>query len=174
MRTPDDQVTHRRSGGSDGHLIVLAPPAHAADVAGTGWQCSGMGGVQFSGDAELAERVRALRTAGATCAQIKAELHVGASTISRLLGVYGKGRARPRVPTAHENAPGRYAGTAGRRPGSPVAGLVKRTTWQLTKGIAWTPGSDGASRRAEAGRVNWRRERARRAVERERREVSAP
>lgn len=132
-----------------------------------------MGGGQFTGDPELAERVRALRAAGATYAQIKAELRVGASTISRILGVYGHGRARPRVTDGS-----RERARALRRDGKSVPeiarelGLARSTVWQLTKDIAWTPGPDGASRRAEAGRAYWRKERARRAEERER-ETSA-
>lgn len=120
-------------------------------------------------DADLAERVRALRAAGATYTQIKAELRIGASTISRILGVYGKGRARPRVTDEL-----RGKARALRRDGRSVPeiarelGLARSTVWLITKDIAWTRGPDGASRRAEAGRAYWRKENARRQAQRAR------
>lgn len=110
-----------------------------------------------------------MRASGATYAQIKAELGIGASTISRILGVYGKGRAKPRVTDdVKERA------RALRRDGRSVPeiatelGLAKSTAWLITKDIAWTPGPDGASRRAAAAREYWRKENARRADERTR------
>ncbi|WP_026874853.1 hypothetical protein [Jiangella gansuensis] len=105
-------------------------------------------------DIDLAERVRELRAAGSTYDEIMAELHIGASTISRILGVYGKGRARPRVT---DDLRGRAR--ALRREGASVPeiarelGLARSTAWLITKDIAWTPGPDGASRRAEAERA---------------------
>ena len=50
-------------------------------------------------DASLVERARAMHAAGATYAQIKSELGVGTSTVSRLLGTNGAGR-KPRIPSA--------------------------------------------------------------------------
>lgn len=111
-------------------------------------------------DIDLAERVRELRAAGSTYDEIMAELHIGASTISRILGVYGKGRARPRVTDDL-----RQQARALRRAGASVPeiarelGLARSTAWLITKDIAWTPGPDSASRRAEAGRAYWRKRR---------------
>lgn len=44
--------------------------------------------------------------------------------------------------------------------------IARSSAWQLTKDIASAPGFDSASRRAEAGREYWRRERAKRDAER--------
>ncbi|NED95062.1 hypothetical protein G1H11_07015 [Phytoactinopolyspora alkaliphila] len=50
-------------------------------------------GTRLIDDEELVSKIRAMRESGATYAQIKSELHVSASTISRVMGVYGAGRA---------------------------------------------------------------------------------
>lgn len=116
-----------------------------------------MGGRHLTDDDELVERVYAMRASGATYVQIKDELHIGASTISRILGVYGKGRARPRVTDGS-----RERARALRHDGRSVPEIARElnigrsTAWLITKDIAWTPGPDGASRRAEAGRAYWR------------------
>ncbi|WP_146605024.1 hypothetical protein [Jiangella anatolica] len=47
-------------------------------------------------------------------------------------------------------------------------GLAKSTVWLITKDIVWTPGPDGASRRAAAGRAYWAKENALRQAERDR------
>lgn len=44
--------------------------------------------------------------------------------------------------------------------------IARSSAWRLTKDIAPVPGTDAATRRAEAGREYWRRERVRRDAER--------
>lgn len=114
-----------------------------------------MGG-RITDDDELVGRVRALRAAGATYVQIKAELGIGASTISRILGTYGQGR-RPRVSQAtKENA------VSLRRNGLSVPeiarelGIAKSTAWLITKDISWELTPDRAERNAMAARASWR------------------
>lgn len=130
-----------------------------------------MGGRHVSDDPELVARVRA---SGATYVQIKAELGIGASTISRILGAYGRGRARPRV-TDEVKDRARSLRRAGRSVPE-IAGelaLAKSTVWLITKDMAWSPGPEGANRRVAAARAYWREERAKRAAERERMTASA-
>lgn len=115
-----------------------------------------------------------MRASGATYVQIKAELGIGASTISRILGAYGRGRARPRV-TDEVKDRARSLRRAGRSVPEIAAALAlaKSTVWLITKDMAWTPGPEGANRRAAAVRAYWREERAKRAAERERMTASA-
>lgn len=68
-----------------------------ADSVGAGRKNDHMGGRHLTDDTELVDRVHAMRASGATYVQIKAELGIGASAISRILGVYGKGHAKSRV-----------------------------------------------------------------------------
>jgi hypothetical protein len=106
-------------------------------------------------DDELVSRVRALRDAGATYVQIKAELGIGASTISRILGTYGQGR-RPRVSQATKEKAASL-----RRDGLSVPeiarelGIAKSTAWLITKGISWELTPDRAERNAMAARASW-------------------
>ena len=126
-------------------------------------------GERLIDDTELVARVHDMRAAGKSYVQIKAELKIGASTISRILGVYGKGRARPRVTDALRGQ-ARALRADGRSVPEIAAetGLARSTVWLITKDIAWTPGPDGASRRAAAGRAYWAKENARRQADRER------
>lgn len=117
-------------------------------------------------DEELASKVRAMRESGATYAQIKDELHIGASTISRILGVYGGGR--PRIPDdVKERA------LALRRDGCSVPeiarelGIAKSSAWLATKEVAWEPAPDRKARAKRAARMRWDRYNERRAAERE-------
>ncbi|WP_157987726.1 hypothetical protein [Jiangella endophytica] len=120
-------------------------------------------------DAELAERVHAMRAEGKTYVQIKAELGIGASTISRILGVYGQGRARPRVTDAL-----RGRARALRADGRSVPeiadelAMAKSTVWLITKDIAWTLTPSRAASRAAAARAGWRRRTEETAAERAR------
>ncbi len=109
-----------------------------------------------------------MRSAGATYAQIKAELGVGSfATVGRLLGVNGKGGRRPRL-----SAEVRERARTLRREGWSVPQIsrelriARSTAWTITKDIAWTPGPDSASRRAEAGRRYWKAWHERRDIER--------
>ncbi|HEU0042055.1 MAG TPA: hypothetical protein VFQ15_06885 [Jiangellaceae bacterium] len=118
-------------------------------------------------------RVRDLRDSGATYARITSELGIGTSTVSRILGTAGAGR-RPRIPPdVRERA--RQLRVDGMSVPDIAAhlGLARSTAWLLTKDIAWTPGPEGASRRAEAGRAYWRKEQARRQAERSQVEAAA-
>lgn len=117
---------------------------------------------------ELAERARSLRAGGATYEQIKAELGIGSfSTISRMLGVAGKGPPRPRLgPEIREQARELRRGGLSVPEISRELKVARSTVWLLTKDIAWTPGSDAASRRAEAGRRYWRSRNEQRDLER--------
>ncbi|TDD70920.1 hypothetical protein E1262_07235 [Jiangella aurantiaca] len=120
-------------------------------------------------DAELAARVHAMRAAGKTYDEIRWELHIGASTISRILGVAGRRPARPRVSDGV-----REKARALRSDGWSVPeiarelGLAKSTAYVITKDVPWTLSEDRAERRAAAARAGWRREKARRQAERER------
>ncbi|WP_205857062.1 hypothetical protein [Phytoactinopolyspora endophytica] len=120
-------------------------------------------------DDELADKVRAMRESGASYAQIKAELHIGASTISRILGVYGKGRVKPRV---SDEVRGRAR--ALRQDGWSVPeiaeelGLARSTASLITKDIAWQPTPDRKARAKQAARMRWHRYNERREKERER------
>jgi hypothetical protein len=118
-------------------------------------------------DAALVERARAMRAAGATYAQIKSELGVGTSTVSRMLGTHGAGR-KPRIPAAvRERAivlrvDGRSIPDIARD-----LKIARSTAWLLTRDIRPTTGEDSVARRAEAGRAYWREENQRRAVTRQ-------
>jgi hypothetical protein len=120
-------------------------------------------------DAELVSKVHAMRESGATYAQIKTELQIGASTISRILGVYGKGRRRPAI-----SDDVRTRALALRREGHSVPeiarelGIAKSSAWQITKEVAWEPTPERKERAKRAARMRWDREAARRAEERER------
>lgn len=123
----------------------------------------------------LAERARSLRAEGAIYKQIKAELGIGSlTTISRMLGVAGAGPPRPRIATEV-----RERARELRHEGKSVPeisrelGLARSTAWLITKDIAWTPGPEGASRRAEAGRRYWEAQRERRDADRKRVQTSA-
>ncbi|NDL58489.1 helix-turn-helix domain-containing protein [Phytoactinopolyspora mesophila] len=119
-------------------------------------------------DAELVSKIHAMRESGATYAQIKTELQVGASTISRVLGVYGKGRRRP---TISDDV--RARALALRREGQSVPeiarelGIAKSSAWAITKEVAWKPTPGSKERAKRAARMRWDRETARRAEERE-------
>lgn len=120
-------------------------------------------------DSEIVSKVHAMRESGATYAQIKAELHIGASTISRILGVYGKGRRRPTITDDL-----RSRALALRRDGWSVPeianglGIAKSSAWVITKEVAWQPTPDRVARSKRAARMRWDRYNARRAAERER------
>ncbi|WP_053207334.1 hypothetical protein [Jiangella muralis] len=120
-------------------------------------------------DTELAARVHAMRADGKTYVEIKTELGIGASTISRILGVYGKGRARPRV-TDELRGRARALRADGRSVPEIAAelGLAKSTAWLITKDLPWTLTEDRAEARAEASRAGWRHRKAQTAAERER------
>jgi DNA-binding CsgD family transcriptional regulator len=119
-------------------------------------------------DAELVNKIHAMRESGATYAQIKAELQVSASTISRALGVHGKVR-RPRV---SEDVKTRALEL--RRAGHSVPeiaeelGLARSTAWLITKEVAWKPTSDRKAQAKRAARMRWDRYEARQAEQRER------
>lgn len=119
-------------------------------------------------DTELAARVHAMRTDGKTYVEIKSELGIGASTISRILGVYGKGRARPRV-TDELRGRARALRTDGKSVPeiAQELGMAKSTVWLITKDIPWTLTEDRAESRAAAARAGWRERKAQTAVERE-------
>src|SRR5690606_5958533 len=91
-----------------------------------------------------------------------------------ILGAYGRGRARPRVADEVKDR-ARSLRRAGRSVPEIAAALAlaKSTVWLITKDMAWTPGPEGANRRAAAVRAYWREERAKRAAERERMTASA-
>ena len=118
-------------------------------------------------DPALVERARAMRAAGATYAQIKSELSVGTSTVSRLLGTRGTGR-KPRIPAAV-----RERAIALRVDGRSIPDIARElkiarsTAWLFTHDIRPTTGEDSVARRAEAGRAYWRGENRRRAVARQ-------
>jgi transposase-like protein len=120
-------------------------------------------------DDELVSTVHAMRESGATYAQIKSELNVGASTISRILGVYGKGRRRPRISDEL-----RDRARALRHDGWSVPeiaqelDIAKSTASLITKDIAWEPTPDRKARAKQAARMRWDRFKALRAAERER------
>ncbi|WP_197682441.1 hypothetical protein [Jiangella sp. DSM 45060] len=120
-------------------------------------------------DTELAARVHAMRTDGKTYVEIKSELGIGASTISRILGVYGKGRARPRV-TDELRGRARALRTDGKSVPeiAQELGMAKSTVWLITKDIPWTLTEDRAESRAAAARAGWRDRKAQTAVERDR------
>ena len=115
----------------------------------------------------LVERARAMRAAGATYAQIRKELRVGTSTVSRLLGTQGAGRKR-RIPIA-----ARERAVALRVDGLSIPhiacelGIARSSVWLLTRHIRPTAGEDSAARRKEAGRAYWRKENQRRALVRQ-------
>ncbi len=119
-------------------------------------------------DPELIRRAREMRATGATYAKIKTTLGVGSfATVARLLGVNGKGGRRPRLrPEVRERA--RDLRREGRSVPeiSSELGIARSTAWNITKDIAWTPGPDAASRRAEAGRRYWKAWHERRDIER--------
>ncbi|NED99581.1 terminase gpP N-terminus-related DNA-binding protein [Phytoactinopolyspora halotolerans] len=119
-------------------------------------------------DDELVATVRAMRESGATYAQIKAELGIGATTISRILGVYGKGRRRPRI---SDDVRGRArALRVGGYSIPEIAeelGIAKSTVWLITKDISWEPTPDRVERGKRAARMRWDRYNERRAAERE-------
>lgn len=127
-----------------------------------------MDGTRLIDPSELAAKVRAMRESGATYAQIKSELHVSASTISRILGVYGKGRKRP---TISDDVKARAL--ALRRDGHSVPeiaqelGIAKSTAWLITKEVAWQPTPDRIARSKRAARMRWDRHSARQASVRE-------
>jgi hypothetical protein len=124
---------------------------------------------------ELAEQARLMRAGGATYKQIKAELGIGSfSTISRMLGVAGKGPPRPRLgPEIRERARELRRGGKSVPEISRELKLARSTVWVLTKDIAWTPGPDAASRRVEAGRRYWRSRNEQRDLERSRAHADA-
>ncbi len=120
-------------------------------------------------DAELVARVHDMRAAGKSYVQIKAELKIGASTISRILGVYGNGRARPRVTDALRGR-ARALRADGRSVPEIAAetGLARSTVWLITNDIPWTLTEDRAEARAAAARAGWRSRMAQTAAERDR------
>lgn len=120
-------------------------------------------------DPELVQRAREMRAAGATYAQIRTELGVGSfATVGRLLGVKGKGGRRPRLrPEVRERARDLRGQGSSVPEISRELGIARSTAWNITKDIAWTPGPDSASRRAEAGRRYWEAWHERRDIERE-------
>ncbi|WP_166355361.1 helix-turn-helix domain-containing protein [Phytoactinopolyspora limicola] len=121
------------------------------------------------GDSDVARKIRSMRAAGATYAQIRAELRVGATTISRALGVYGLGRSRPRV-----SDDVRSRAIALRRDGHSVPeiaaelGIARSTAWLVTKEVAWEPTPERQERAKRAARARWDRYNQRQAVERKR------
>lgn len=120
-------------------------------------------------DTQLAERVHAMRAAGRTYVEIKAELGIGASTISRILGVYGKGRPRPWVTDVlRERA--RALRTDGRSVPeiAQELGMAKSTVWLITKDIPWTAEPRSSGSRSESASAYWQKKKARTAEERER------
>lgn len=128
-----------------------------------------MNGTRLVDQSELANKVRAMRESGATYAQIKSELHVSATTISRILGVYGKGRARPRI---SDDVKARARSL--RRSGLSVPeiaqelGLARSTASLITKDITWKQSPDRKARAKQAARMRWDRYSALRAQERKR------
>jgi transposase-like protein len=119
-------------------------------------------------DPALVERARAMRTGGATYAQIRRELGVGTSTVSRLLGTQGAGRKSRITDVVRQRA------TALRVDGLSIPeiarelGIARSSAWLLTRDIRPTAGEDSAARRAAAGRAYWREENLRRALIRQR------
>jgi DNA-binding CsgD family transcriptional regulator len=120
-------------------------------------------------DAELVNKIHAMRESGATYVQIKSELQVSASTISRALGVYGKGRKRPSI-----SEQTRIRARELRVEGLSVPeiaeelGIAKSTAWLITKEIAWEPTPDRVERGKRAAQMRWDRYKARRTEERNR------
>lgn len=120
-------------------------------------------------DPQLVARVHELRAAGKTYDEIRWELHIGAGTISRILGVAGKGRARPRVAEAlRERA--RALRADGRSVPEIAAelGMAKSTVWLITKDIPWTAEPRSSGLRSEVAHAYWRKKKAQTADERER------
>jgi hypothetical protein len=120
-------------------------------------------------DTELVARVHDMRAAGKSYVEIKAELKIGASTISRILGVYGKGRARPRVTDAL-----RGQARALRQDGRSVPeiaaelGLSKSTVWLITRDIPWAAEPRSSGSRSEVALAYWRKKNVQTAAERDR------
>ncbi|SDU49990.1 helix-turn-helix domain-containing protein [Jiangella alkaliphila] len=119
-------------------------------------------------DTELVARVHDMRADGKSYVQIKAELKVGASTISRILGVYGKGRARPRVTDALRGQ-ARTLRADGRSVPEIAAelGMAKSTVWLITKDIPWTAEPRSSGSRSEVAFAYWRKKKAATEAERE-------
>ncbi len=114
-----------------------------------------------------------MRASGATYAQIKAEVGIGASTISRILGVYGQGRAKPRVTDDVKERARAFC-----RDGRSVPeiatelGLAKSTAWLITKDTPWLPEADRVERKARAARSGWQDRNRRNAVARQRQKLA--
>jgi hypothetical protein len=105
-------------------------------------------------DPALVERARAMRAAGATYKQIKSELNVGTSTVSRLLGTTGQGR-KPRI-AAETRARAETMRAAGRSVTDIAQELdiARSTAWHLTRATPRLPGTSsaiGAVRRSRPG-----------------------
>jgi hypothetical protein len=116
----------------------------------------------------LVERAQAMRVAGATYAQIRRELRVGTSTVSRLLGT--QGASRTEAPHA-DCRTGVRRSAACRRSQHPSH---CPRAWDCTQQrLAADPphqadcGGESAARRKEAGRAYWRKENQRRALVRQ-------
>lgn len=117
----------------------------------------------------MAAQVRSLRANGATYDEIKKALNIGSDTVSRMLGAQGSVRRRPRIaePVRAQARAFRHAGWSVPEIAREL-GLAKSTAWQITKDISWQPTPGRRERAERAARVRWERDKARRAVERER------
>lgn len=102
-----------------------------------------------------------MRAAGATYAEIKAQLGIGSDTLARILGTHGPRRRRL---SSEEREKAREM----RRKGASVPeisrafGIAKSTAFEITKGIAWEVSPEGVERRRNQARAYWRAQNARR------------
>lgn len=124
--------------------------------------------VQSTTDSRLAERARAMRAEGATYAEIKESLGIGSSTVSRLLGRYGRGRPRARISNDVRRRARRLRLDGFTIPQiADEIGVARSTAWLIVHDIEPSAGFDARQRRAAAGRAYWLQQRPRRLADRQ-------
>ncbi len=121
------------------------------------------------------QRIRELRSAGVSWADIRAQLGVGTKTISRALGPLAPPRGpRPRIP-AEVKERARQLRLAGASVPEIAEGLTiaRSTAWAITKDVPSSRKAEGRQTSAECGREYWRRESRRRKALRQQEKLDA-
>jgi hypothetical protein len=121
------------------------------------------------------QRIRELRAAGVSWADIRVELGVGTKTIARAMGPL----APPRGPRPRIAAEVKERARQLRLEGASVPeiaeelGIARSTAWAITKDMPSTRQAEGRQTSAERGREYWRHESRRREASRQQQKLDA-